>query len=136
MNDENLIPFDQRSESEARESGRKGGIASGESRRKAKTLAEAMKMVAFLGLTDEEMKAELRARGVSDENMTNAVASSLAVVKKALGGDVAAYNAVRDMLGEKPTDKTQADIDMRMRIEYVPSTEGISYSEEEADEGQ
>ena len=33
-NNENLIPFDKRSEREAREFGRKGGKASGEARRK------------------------------------------------------------------------------------------------------
>lgn len=36
MNEQNLIPTNQRSESEAREMGRKGGIASGEARREKK----------------------------------------------------------------------------------------------------
>jgi len=135
MNDENIRPygFDQRTASEQREIARNGGIASGESRRKAKTLAEAMKMVAFLGLTDEEMKEELRARGVSDENMTNAVASAMAVVKKAMSGDVSAFNAIRDIIGEKPTDRTQADMDVRMKIEYIDSNQELAHSEEEVE---
>lgn len=135
MNDENIRPygFDQRTASEQREIARNGGIASGESRRKAKTLAEAMKMVAFLGLTDKEMKEELRARGVSDENMTNAVASAMAVVKKAMSGDVSAFNAIRDIIGEKPTDRTQADMDVRMKIEYIDSNQELAHSEEEVE---
>ena len=135
MNDENIRPygFDQRTASEQREIARNGGIASGESRRKAKTLAEAMKMVAFLGLADEEMKEELRARGVSDENMTNAVASAMAVVKKAMSGDVSAFNAIRDIIGEKPTDRTQADMDVRMKIEYIDSNQELAHSEEEVE---
>lgn len=135
MNDENIRPygFDQRTASEQREIARNGGIASGESRRKAKTLAEAMKMVAFLGLTDEEMKEELRARGVSDENMTNAVASAMAVVKKAMSGDVSAFNAIRDIIGEKPTDRTQADMDVHMKIEYIDSNQELAHSEEEVE---
>lgn len=135
MNDENIRPygFDQRTASEQREIARNGGIASGESRRKAKTLAEAMKMVAFLGLTDEEMKKELRARGVSDENMTNAAASAMAVVKKAMSGDVSAFNAIRDIIGEKPTDRTQADMDVRMKIEYIDSNQELAHSEEEVE---
>lgn len=135
MNDENIRPygFDQRTASEQREIARNGGIASGESRRKAKTLAEAMKMVAFLGLADEEMKKELRARGVSDENMTNAVASAMAVVKKAMSGDVSAFNAIRDIIGEKPTDRTQADMDVRMKIEYIDSNQELAHSEEEVE---
>lgn len=135
MNDENIRPygFDQRTASEQREIARNGGIASGESRRKAKTLAEAMKMVAFLGLTDEEMKEELRARGVSDENMTVAVASAMAVVKKAMSGDVSAFNAIRDIIGEKPTDRTQADMDVHMKIEYIDSNQELAHSEEEVE---
>ena len=39
MNDENLIPTSQRSKSEVREFGRKGGINSGKSRRKKRTIA-------------------------------------------------------------------------------------------------
>ena len=41
-NEKNLIPYSERSENEARENGRKGGIASGESRRKRKLLKDSM----------------------------------------------------------------------------------------------
>ena len=40
-NEKNLIPFNQRTESEAREYGRAGGIASGASRRRKRSLKEA-----------------------------------------------------------------------------------------------
>ena len=135
MNDENIRPygFDQRSAEEARESGRKGGVASGESRRKAKTLAEAMKRVAFLDLTEEERIEELKRMGVSDDDMTIAVASAMAVVKKAMSGDVSAFNAIRDIIGEKPTDRTQADMDVRMKIEYIDSNQELAHSEEEVE---
>ncbi len=36
LNDKNLVPFSNRSESEARENGRKGGRKSGETRRRKK----------------------------------------------------------------------------------------------------
>ena len=42
-NEENLIPMNKRSQSEAREFGKKGGIASGESRRAYKSLKLAAK---------------------------------------------------------------------------------------------
>ena len=38
MNEKNLIPNNERSPSEVRENGRKGGIASGNARREKKTL--------------------------------------------------------------------------------------------------
>lgn len=43
MNEQNLIPADQRSESEAREMGRAGGIASGVARRERKRLADTLR---------------------------------------------------------------------------------------------
>lgn len=45
MNDSNLIPNKERSPSELREIGRKGGIASGKSRRKKRELQKLAKML-------------------------------------------------------------------------------------------
>ena len=42
---DNLIPMNMRSKDEARESGRKGGIASGEARRAKRDMRERMKMM-------------------------------------------------------------------------------------------
>ena len=50
MNDENLRPFSERTESEQREIRSKGGKASGEARRAKKTLADAIRAV-----LDEEL---------------------------------------------------------------------------------
>lgn len=43
MNEQNLIPNSQRSPSEVRANGQKGGIASGKARRERKTLAEVLR---------------------------------------------------------------------------------------------
>ena len=48
-NEKNLIPFSERSVSEARENGRKGGIASGKKRRQIKSFREAAEWA--LGMT-------------------------------------------------------------------------------------
>ena len=45
MNDSNLIPNPERSPEELREMGRKGGIASGKSRRKKRELQKLAKML-------------------------------------------------------------------------------------------
>lgn len=42
MNNSNLIPADQRTKDEARENGRKGGIASGQARREKKLLKKSI----------------------------------------------------------------------------------------------
>lgn len=63
MNDENLIPNSERSPSELREMGRKGGIKSGESRRRKKRLRESAVLLAEIFTESEEGKkliADLR----------------------------------------------------------------------------
>ena len=65
MNDENLIPNSERSPSELREMGKKGGIRSGESRRKNKRLRESAVLLAEIIAESEEGKkliADLKKR--------------------------------------------------------------------------
>lgn len=71
----------------ARERGRLGGLASVASRRKRKQMREYMEIA--LKLTDEAT------------GETNAQAMALAMVEKAKGGDVKAYEAVLGTVGEK-----------------------------------
>lgn len=56
MNDNNLIPNSERSPSELREMGRKGGIRSGESRRRKKRLRESAALLAEIFSESEEGK--------------------------------------------------------------------------------
>ena len=56
MNDSNLIPNTERSPEELREMGRKGGIKSGESRRRKKRQREIMKLLAENFSKSEECK--------------------------------------------------------------------------------
>lgn len=81
-NESNLKPV--RSKEEAREKGRKGGIASGKARRERKTLKE-------------ELLALLEA-GDTQKNI------SLAMIQQALDGNTKAFEVIRDTVGEKPVD--------------------------------
>lgn len=56
MNDENLIPNSERSPSELREMGRKGGIRSGEVRRQNKRIRENAELLAKIFAESEEGK--------------------------------------------------------------------------------
>ena len=53
MNDENLKPFSERTESEKREITRKGGIASGKARRKKTDIKKALQSILDETYTDE-----------------------------------------------------------------------------------
>lgn len=97
---ENLIPV--RTEEEAREKGRNGGIASGVARREKRTLRQCLELLLA-------MKAP---EGHEGKDTSEAV--SAALIKKALTGDVAAFTALRDSVGEKPTDKLNVDGKMEL----------------------
>lgn len=100
MNEENLIPTSERSKEEARELGRKGGIASGEARRRKKTLKEAL----LLALEIEKGDKTVQEIGVE------------ALLQKYMSGDIQAFTTVRDTIGEKPTEKIEADVNSEVNI--------------------
>ena len=103
MNENNLIPNSERSPEELREMGRKGGIASGEARRRKKTLKE--ELIALLETNDNNNKI------------------SVAILNKALNGDIQAFTTIRDTIGEKPVDKVEADINSDVTINIELSDE-------------
>ena len=93
MNEKNLIPNSERSPSEVRENGKKGGIASGEARRKRKTLKEEL----LLMLSDGDIQEKI----------------SVALINEAIKGNNAgsvtkAFEVIRDTIGERPVEKVQA----------------------------
>ena len=93
MNEKNLIPNSERSPSEVRENGKKGGIASGEARRKRKTLKEEL----LLMLSDGDIQEKI----------------SIALINEAINGNNAgsvtkAFEVIRDTIGERPVEKVQA----------------------------
>ena len=87
-NENNLNP-PIRSAREAREKGQKGGIASGEARRKKKTIRETLEMMLS---------------GQMPDGSTRRDAIVVALMEKALSGDVRAFEAIRDSIGEKPVN--------------------------------
>lgn len=92
MNDENLIPFNQLTQSEQRKIASAGGKASGEARRARKTLKEELLLLLSEGDTQKTV--------------------SVALLKKAMDGDTKAFEVLRDTIGEKPTEKIMiADVD-------------------------
>lgn len=100
MNDENLIPFNQRSEAEARELGKKGGIKSGEVRRKKAAEREALKLTLETLLKgDREV--------IDGKNGNTQLACCIAVIREVLKGNIKAFETLRDTVGEKPADKQE-----------------------------
>ena len=101
MNEENLIPNSERTPKERQEIARKGGIASGKARRERKTLKEELLLLLSTNNNNEKI--------------------SLALLQKALNGDIQAFTTIRDTIGEKPTEKIEADVnsDVNINIELT-----------------
>lgn len=94
MNEQNLKPV--KTKKEARERGRKGGIASGKAKRARKTLKEELITLLEHGDTQEKI--------------------SLAMIQEALQGNTKAFEVIRDTIGEKPTDKIEAELNTDINI--------------------
>lgn len=95
---ENLKPI--QSEEEAREKGKKGGIASGKARAERKALKEELLLLLSEGDTQKKI--------------------SLSLIQQALDGNTKAFEVIRDTIGEKPVDEIKADVnsDVNINIEF------------------
>lgn len=102
-NEENLIPFDQRSKEEARELGRKGGIASGVSRRRKRSLREAADLYLSLPVSDQRRWNKIARKGIDPEDVDNQMAIIIGLSEAATAGDARAAKVILDLLGENLT---------------------------------
>lgn len=108
-NPENLIPGDKRSQSEARENGKKGGIASGAARRRKKSLKELGDMIGSLSVKSEKNKAIMRAAGIEDEDMIRDTAMLFMLEAKAEKGDTNAIALIAKIRGQLK-EQVQAEV--------------------------
>ena len=101
--EENLIPFSKRSKEEAREQGRIGGKASGESRRRKRSLKEAADLFLSLPVTDQRTFNAMAKAGVNPDDTDYQMAVIVGLTMKAIKGDAKAAKTVIDLLGESAT---------------------------------
>lgn len=131
---DNLIPQNKRTKAEQRAIAREGGIASGERRREK---AHLRKLVEAFGelKAPEKIKKVLLEMGVKDERCTNDMAIVVGLYQKAMKGSVFAFNAIRDITGEKPIEKTDVSgkIENKIEIGFVGSDFAPTNDESEVD---
>lgn len=106
-NEQNLIPFDKRSEKEAREISRKGGIASGRSRLKKKHGRELLRALLEMPETDARLIDEVSALGILPKEITNEVVMHARQIEKAKKkADTKAYSAINRAAGYLDEEST------------------------------
>lgn len=109
-NERNLIPV--RSTEEARERGRNGGRASGEARRRKKSLREAAELYLSLPVSDKRAWNKLAKDGVAPEDVDNQMAIIAGLTIKAAKGDAKAAKVLFDLLpsdGIAPLEQVEDD---------------------------
>ena len=112
-NEENLKPFNNRTESEQREIAQKGGIASGQSRRQKKTLSELAKIIAE-NPAPTAAKKKLTKMGISDEDANNNACIVAAVYDKAIKGNMQAVDKWEQLVAVSKSDESKYELPARV----------------------
>lgn len=99
-NEKNLIPMSERSKSEAREIGSKGGKASGAARRAKRTMREYADLLLSLPVSDRRKWNKLARAGIPPEGCDNKMLVVFALMQAAQAGDVPAVKELRNLIGE------------------------------------
>lgn len=87
-----------------------GGKASGEARRKKKLMKEQMAALLSLEVKNKNTRKRMKTLGIDPEDMDNQMALCAAMLKEGLKGNVKAFNAIRDTLGEMP-DEAEVEVE-------------------------
>ena len=110
MNEQNLIPFDQRTESEQRAIRSAGGVAAGKKRLAKKHGRELVQALLSMKEADPKVVAEIAASfGIPASQVTKDIAMNARQIDKAIRkADTKAYSAVSKVSGALDEDTQQA----------------------------
>ena len=123
---ENLIPASQRSKDEARGNGKKGGIASGASRRRKKALRTALKEAVAMRLDElhPDMQAGImKAAKLSAGELTVSDAILGSIIRNACKGNSQMAKLLLDVLGETP-DVRLKERELKLREQALKEDKG------------
>ena len=83
-------------------------------------LRELVELFGEMDVSDKA-RSQMERMGIPEELMTRKMQPVVALYNKANKGDVAAFNAIRDIIGEKPVDETKltGTLDTNVQIGYV-----------------
>ena len=136
-NEKNLVPFDERTESEQREIASAGGKASGKARRRKKSLKQKMQLLLSLPPTDTD-RTELTIMGIDPDDMDNEMVLVKALFIAAAAGDTRAFDRIQDVLGRSVAREELALKKQEAKKRNTPSNgkleELISGLQEEQDD--
>ena len=104
MNEKNVIPFSERTESEQREIRSKGGKQSAKNRREQKTYRDMAKAMLSATITDENILNELKAYGLNETDVK--AYTLLGMIKASGNGSHNAFDRLMMLVGEETQTTT------------------------------
>ena len=113
---ENLIPFNERTEEEQRKIARQGGIASGEARREKATFKKTLEM-----LLDEK----------NSKGKTYRELITLGQIKSAVAGKADNFKTILALLGEINSEETKETPSVTINVVDNSNLEKVMYESEE-----
>lgn len=110
-NEQNLVPFDSnQSREEAKKNGAKGGRASGESRRRKKSLREAADLYLSMPVSDRRKWNKIAREGVDPEDIDNQMAMIIGLTQKAMAGDAKAAKLLFELVGDQTGENDEVKV--------------------------
>lgn len=104
---ENLVPV--QSAEEARERGRKGGIASGVARRRKRSLREAADLYLSMPVANRKKWNAIAKEGVDPEDIDNQMAMIIGLTQAAMNGDAKAAKIIVDLIGVEEENHNEVE---------------------------
>ena len=122
-NEENLKPFtSEQSREKAVINGRRGGIASGKSKREKKAMKDTLSDLLSMPLKSgkaADVESIQSLASVKGKNITVHDAIMIAMLQKAMAGNVKAAEYIRDTIGEKPKNDMSVEIKKSEKLEDI-----------------
>lgn len=117
--EKNLIPFSERTKEEASEYGRIGGINSGKTRRRKRTVKQAVELVMSLPVSDPKVKAKLNKMGIDLDDADNQTAVVVGLLGRAMKGDPKASALLFEKLDDNNTSSNEQTESHNALIEAI-----------------
>lgn len=127
MNEQNLIKNSERTPSELREIGKKGGIASGKSRRKRKAMKEQLETILSMPVTLKDEKGnklidKYKTLGISEVDIDNQMAISIELFLTAISDSKSKIQAIKE-IREIIHDKEAEEDNKQIRVTIINDLE-------------
>ena len=130
-NKSNLMQYRSSTPEERRRNASKAGKASGEARRRKANLRQTMNATLTSEVDIPEWTPILEALGL-DSKLETVI--SAAMVREAMNGNVKAFTAIKDVLGQ--TSKSETDLKVqRVRLAATKAKMGVDDEEDQEDDG-